>query len=390
MSAQAIDVIRANGSACMMTGRRRRNWPTPRPTSPALSRWASIPPAASPRILVSIQFDHLGIDYLDRRDATHQRRDPGRRQARGEAAARSPDKLLFIVVGQPENLNGRGARYSCRGSSGSCREWITGRDIDGCLADAVGQRGLDHDALDAMLARTAPALEKLKRLARRRQPAAAALARRGKRRYRAAAPRPEEFPRRRRASKFRDVIILGTGGSSLGGQTLYALADRARAAAAPFPRQYRSGDVRGAVRRASIRRAPASSRSRNRAAPPRRCRNSRSASTGCAPSSIPMRSAAHTIAITEPRDNPLRLLATRLKTALLDHDPGIGGRYSVLSNVGLLPALLAGSRCRGAARRCGRDAGCGAQRRPRRARARRRSARRSASACPSSTASAPP
>ena len=50
----------------------------------------------------------------------------------------------------------------------------------------------------------------------------------------------------------------------------------------------------------------------------------------------------HTIAITEPRDNPLRLLAMRLKTPILDHDPGIGGRYSVLSNVGLLPAMLAG------------------------------------------------
>jgi glucose-6-phosphate isomerase len=50
----------------------------------------------------------------------------------------------------------------------------------------------------------------------------------------------------------------------------------------------------------------------------------------------------HTIAITEPRDNPLRLLAMKLKTPILDHDPGIGGRYSVLSNVGLLPAMLAG------------------------------------------------
>jgi glucose-6-phosphate isomerase len=38
----------------------------------------------------------------------------------------------------------------------------------------------------------------------------------------------------------------------------------------------------------------------------------------------------------------LRRLATRLGLTILDHDPGIGGRYSVLSNVGLLPALLAG------------------------------------------------
>ena len=27
---------------------------------------------------------------------------------------------------------------------------------------------------------------------------------------------------------------------------------------------------------------------------------------------------------------------------MLDHDPGVGGRYSVLTNVGLLPAAVAG------------------------------------------------
>src|SRR6185437_846014 len=48
------------------------------------------------------------------------------------------------------------------------------------------------------------------------------------------------------------------------------------------------------------------------------------------------------VALTEPRDSPLRRLAARRKLRLLDHDPGIGGRYSVLSNVGLLPAMIAG------------------------------------------------
>jgi glucose-6-phosphate isomerase len=48
------------------------------------------------------------------------------------------------------------------------------------------------------------------------------------------------------------------------------------------------------------------------------------------------------VAITEPGDNPLRRLTTRLGATVLDHDPGIGGRYSVLSLVGLLPALIAG------------------------------------------------
>jgi glucose-6-phosphate isomerase len=46
--------------------------------------------------------------------------------------------------------------------------------------------------------------------------------------------------------------------------------------------------------------------------------------------------------LTEPRDNPLRRLAVAQNMQLLDHDPGIGGRYSVLSTVGVLPALIAG------------------------------------------------
>ena len=50
----------------------------------------------------------------------------------------------------------------------------------------------------------------------------------------------------------------------------------------------------------------------------------------------------HFIAITEPKDSALRRLANTHGMATLDHDPGIGGRFSVLSNVGLLPARVAG------------------------------------------------
>ena len=56
-------------------------------------------------ILVSIQFDHLGIDYLDRRDKLID----GVTLADAKRVAKrllSPDDLLFAVVGQPANLNG--------------------------------------------------------------------------------------------------------------------------------------------------------------------------------------------------------------------------------------------------------------------------------------------
>jgi glucose-6-phosphate isomerase len=48
------------------------------------------------------------------------------------------------------------------------------------------------------------------------------------------------------------------------------------------------------------------------------------------------------ITITEGADNPLRRLATRLGCPILEHDPRIGGRYSALSLVGMLPAMIAG------------------------------------------------
>ncbi|MEM8784724.1 MAG: glucose-6-phosphate isomerase, partial [Pseudomonadota bacterium] len=48
------------------------------------------------------------------------------------------------------------------------------------------------------------------------------------------------------------------------------------------------------------------------------------------------------LAITMPGDNPLRRLAEKYGFPALEHHPQIGGRFSVLSNVGLLPAALAG------------------------------------------------
>ena len=48
------------------------------------------------------------------------------------------------------------------------------------------------------------------------------------------------------------------------------------------------------------------------------------------------------VVITEPRDSPLRKFASLVGCPVLDHPLGIGGRYSVLTVVGLLPALLMG------------------------------------------------
>lgn len=52
--------------------------------------------------------------------------------------------------------------------------------------------------------------------------------------------------------------------------------------------------------------------------------------------------ADYVMAIAEPGDNPVRRLAAHWNVTVIDHDPEIGGRYSVFSAVGLLPAALAG------------------------------------------------
>ena len=48
------------------------------------------------------------------------------------------------------------------------------------------------------------------------------------------------------------------------------------------------------------------------------------------------------IFITENNTSYLRMLANKMKAEVVDHNNYIGGRYSVLSEVGMLPASLVG------------------------------------------------
>lgn len=52
--------------------------------------------------------------------------------------------------------------------------------------------------------------------------------------------------------------------------------------------------------------------------------------------------AERVVAISESGDNALRCLAAHWGITVLDHDPGVGGRYAVFTLVGVLPALLGG------------------------------------------------
>ena len=59
-------------------------------------------------------------------------------------------------------------------------------------------------------------------------------------------------------------------------------------------------------------------------------------------SNILMNPKSKNIFITENKDNYLRQIANKMKSEVIEHNNFIGGRYSVLSEVGMLPAYLMG------------------------------------------------
>jgi glucose-6-phosphate isomerase len=212
-------------------------------------------------------------------------------------------------------------------------------EIEGCLAETIGDNGLEEDELDGVLGRAESALAELKR--RCQTGALPALRIAGKRDdLTALGELADEFRRR-----FADVLVLGIGGSSLGGQTVTALADLGFGPRPGAPRLHFIENI-----------DPASVAALFAAIDPAKTGVVAISKSGATAEtlaqllavldwlrqSLGAAAADRCIALTEPRDNPLRRLAVAQKMRLLDHDPGIGGRYSVLSTVGILPALIAG------------------------------------------------
>lgn len=212
--------------------------------------------------------------------------------------------------------------------------------IDSCFAETVGAAGLERAEYDAMLGRTSAALDALRaahddgRLPVLRLPAA-----------RADLDELRPIAERFRAA-FDDIVILGTGGSSLGGQTLNALVDRGFGPPDGIPRLHFMDNVDpdtfdvlldrlDLTRTGFIVISKSGSTTETMAQFLICLRAVRHAAGDGA-------SARHFLVITEPKDSPLRLIAGRLSIETLDHDPGVGGRFSVLSLVGLLPAMIAG------------------------------------------------
>jgi glucose-6-phosphate isomerase len=148
-----------------------------------------------------------------------------------------------------------------------------------------------------------------------------------------------------------DIVILGTGGSSLGGQTLAQLADyhvpgvgslregarihfidnldphsyQAMLAKLPLATtRFVAISKSGGTAETLMQTIAALSALKNAGLDPR---------NGFLGLSEPAR---------DGKRNGLRDLLSRHQVPMLDHDPKVGGRFSVLSNVGLLPAAALG------------------------------------------------
>lgn len=209
-----------------------------------------------------------------------------------------------------------------------------------CFADALGAGGLDRTYFELLLERTRSALEHLRvRRADASLPLLLLPAARDD--LDAFAPVAAEF-----RDRFDDVVVLGTGGSSLGGRTLCALADTGFGPRPGAPRMRFMDNVDPhsfdallaglELARTGFLVISKSGTTAETLTQFLVCAEAVRGALGEAEMS------SRFTAITEPGDNALRRLAARFAMRVLDHDPAIGGRYAALSLVGLLPAAIAG------------------------------------------------
>lgn len=219
------------------------------------------------------------------------------------------------------------------------------QSIDSALEKSVGAHGVADAAFAAALTRTEGALDRLRQhysegtLPLLRLP-----------------EKKDDLPQivsaaRKLAEGASDVVLLGTGGSSLGGQTLAQLAGYAvpgvGALKAP-PRLHfidnldpLSFELMLAKLPLATTRFVAISKSGGTA---ETLMQTIAALSAFKQAGLDPRTGF--LGISEPakegKRNGLRDLLTKHQVALLDHDPQVGGRYSALTNVGLLPAAVLG------------------------------------------------
>ena len=211
------------------------------------------------------------------------------------------------------------------------------QDAAACFAEVVGPGGIARTAYEDLLPEAGRALDRLRRA--RAEGARPFLALPDARDDLAALQALAGAWR----ARYRRLVVLGTGGANLGGQALAATgADSERLLFLDNGDGDRldrilSGPDLGRTGFLIVSKSGATAET-------------------LAQAMLVLGSAKpETVAVvTQPGDSPARRLAARFGLPVLDHDPALGGRYSALSLVGLLPAMFAG--VDGAAARAGAQA----------------------------------
>ncbi len=221
------------------------------------------------------------------------------------------------------------------------------QSIDSALEKNVGSHGVSDKALNNALARAQGALDDLRK---RHADDSLALLRLPEthsdlREIREAA--------KRLAGNAIDIVVLGTGGSSLGGQALAQLAHHnvpGVAALSEPPRLHFIDNLDPDTFSTLLARLPHQttrfvviSKSGSTA---ETLMQAMAALQAVKAEGLAQRIADIFLGITEPvksgKRNGLRDLLGKYHVPMLEHHTGIGGRYSALTNVGLLPAALVG------------------------------------------------
>lgn len=208
-------------------------------------------------------------------------------------------------------------------------------NIDNCFEEAIGPGGLSRADFQAVLDNTAPILASLhQRYDDRSLPF-----------LHLAEQRLDLGPLAELAqdikSRATDVVILGTGGSSLGAQAVTAIGD-GTADGAPrlhFPDNLDGHEFAALLGRLDLHASFFVTISKS-GGTAEVLAQTLVAMSACIDDGLEL--PRHFLFISQPADSPLRRLAKRWEIDTLDHDPGLGGRYAVLSLVGMLPALLLG------------------------------------------------
>jgi len=139
-----------------------------------------------------------------------------------------------------------------------------------------------------------------------------------------------------------DVAVLGIGGSSLGGQALKALelpgrkGPRVAFHANPDPQSWAAAMARFDLK---TTRFIAISKSGGTA---ETLMQTLTAADAIEKAGGGKYLKHHFAIVTEPKKSPLKDFADSIGAPVLDHPLGVGGRYSVLTMVGILPALIMG------------------------------------------------